>query len=183
MCNDGWGGYMCNTPISSPSPSPGGGGGGGGAAAASSGALSPGAAFGVSLLVIVGVAGALALFPSWGISLMGKTFFPGALVRAGGAAAYNAAAGAVGKARAMAGSGPAESTSLLKKGAPSGGGGGGGGLSPRAALSTTDAASRLKGASAGSRVPTVFSASGGTAPALGGAGAYGGVSSEAYGNL
>jgi hypothetical protein len=84
LCSDGWEGPTCNT------PSPSGGGGGGGAAAAASG-VSPGTAFGVSLLVIVGVAGALALFPAWSVTVMGKQLFPGAAVRAGSAAASSAA--------------------------------------------------------------------------------------------
>jgi len=145
LCSDGWEGPACNT------PSPSGGGGGGGAAAAASG-VSPGTAFGVSLLVIVGVAGALALFPAWSVTVMGKQLFPGAAVRAGSAAAWDLAKRAAGALaqRASSGGGSKETSSLLKSAA-----------APRSALSPSDAAGRLKGAAVGARVPTVFSAPGG----------------------
>jgi hypothetical protein len=122
--------------------------------------LSPGAAFGVSLLVIFGVAGALALFPAWGVTVMGRTFFPGASVRAGGASVVNFAYRAASQVARGGGSASAETSSLLKKGAA-------GGAASAGALSPADATARLKGAQAGVRVPTVFAASGAAAPALG----------------
>ena len=106
---------------------------------------------------------------------MGRQVFPGAAVRSGSAAAWALTQRAAGAAAALArGSGSAETASLLKKGGSSSSGSSA--TSPRFAasgttLSSSDAASRLKGAAPGTRVPSVFTAAeGGTAPSSGSGG-------------
>ena len=68
-------------------------GGGGGGAAAAVGGLSPGAAFGVSVLVVGAVAAGLAvLAPQWGFTVAGTRVAPGEVVRKGAAAVWAAGA-------------------------------------------------------------------------------------------